>query len=129
MSSSLRRSVQFCIRLATLLAFTVTVALASTIIDPAGTGTLTFTQTITIVQVHCVTGGYANKTTYKDTGFSYKDANGAVTTLSGTGNFIENDCYESGIGGGATPESAPLDVCFSYTPMPASVGKGVHHHR
>src|SRR5260370_5200359 len=126
MSSSLRRSVQFCIRLATLLAFTVTVALASTIIDPAGTGTLTFTQTITIVQVHCVTGGYANKTTYKDTGFSYKDANGAVTTLSGTGNFIENDCYGSGIGGVATLKSTQLDVVFETTSSSDGVVTGFH---
>ncbi len=128
MSSSLRRSVQFCIRLATLLAFTVTVALASTIIDPAGTGTLTFTQTITIVQVHCVTGGYANKTTYKDTGFSYKDANGAVTTLSGTGNFIENDCYGSGIGGVATLKSTQLDVVFDTTTSSDGVVTGFHPH-
>jgi len=127
MSSSLRRSIKFCARLAALFAFTATVALA-TITIPAGTGTLTFTQTITTLQVHCVTGGTATKTTYKNTGFSYKDANAVVTTLSGTEIFIENDCYGSGSGGLVTLKSTQLDVVYDARYDPDGVVTGFNPH-
>jgi hypothetical protein len=122
-----RRIAKFFVQLAALFAFSASVALATMTI-PAGTGTLTFTQTFTTVQARCVDGGYADKTTYKDTAFSYKASSGTVTSLSGSAIGIDNNCYGSFVGQLVTLQSTKLNILFDETKTPDGVVTGFLPH-
>lgn len=56
---------------------------------------------------------YVYNTIYLNSGFSYKDSAGKVTSLSGTASFTEDNCYEKVKGGKYTLQSNLLDVLYN----------------
>jgi hypothetical protein len=124
---SCRFSFRFVVRLAALSVLSVG-ALATTVTIPAGTGTLTFTETFVTTQHHCVSGGTAPTTVYTDSGFSYKDASGSVTTLSGTNRYIADGCNQVYTGGPVTLTSTLLNVVFDTTDGPTGAVTGFQPH-
>jgi hypothetical protein len=95
-------------------------AFATAVTIPAGTGTLTFTQTVTRYRIKCPLGdGNPLIVLYTDSGFSYKDSGGTVTTLSGTNQYAAQiDCNGSELAGPVTLQSTVLNIVHdtSYGP-------------
>jgi hypothetical protein len=110
---SIQSIAKFSLQLATLLVLSASMAFATTVTIPAGTGTLTFTQLPIVTQHHCVDGGTGELARYLNTLFFYTDPFGNITLLIGSASYTYNSCTDSSSGQTVTLTSLQWSIGYT----------------